>query len=343
MCGSLLIGWGTAKSVQPEELFSIDGADLPQEASDGTIDSSTMEEMKILFVKDYAPGLDKFLEIDWYSSKGLTCLLGQPKICAMFSALVKQLRTVGSNDYAGIRCITGMEARLVWNLVTLPRLQQTSVPTATNGSVSTEKGDTQLEVLKKRISILEALLTNNVLDASQMPDPTPPATSAAQADGSSVVTSEPLPVAALFEVEFWRNLGLFTSMAEVVSAPSPIQSPSASSLLSSPSSSTETAKIKTIETALNSMRNVLAQLENRDVLYSIAIARYYGLRVVDFPAGLDQAYAASADDSDKHTKLFIAKHFIEQEANGKGTTQVIQRFCGMATKAWTAIRVAEDS
>ena len=258
-----------------------------------------MNEIKLLFIKDYAPGLDRFLESSWYSTKGLTLLLSHTKICEMFADLIKRFRTINSNDYDGMQQIASMEARMVWNLVTLPRLSPSSPLTETDGSTAPKAMDEQLSNVKRRLSTLEALLTNNILDANPI----------FEADGPPSI-----PPANSYEIEFWRNLGLFTAISET-----------------SPDSNKQT------ENALNSMRNVLGQLENRDVLYSIAIARYYGLRVAEFPGGMQQAF--SADDSDRHTKLFIAKHFVEQEANGKGTTQVIQRFCGMAVRSWSAIRV----
>ena len=258
-----------------------------------------MNEVKLLFIKDYAPGLDKFLETSWYTTNGLAHLLNQPKACEMFANLIKQFRTINSNDYDGMRRIASMEAKLVWNLACLPRLSSLPTTTATNGSKGPEATIDQLSNVKRRLSTLESLLTNDVLDINLLPE-------------ISEVTST--PPANFYEIEFWRNLGLFAATSET-----------------SPNSSEK------IENALNSMRNVLGQLENRDVLYSIAVARYYGLRVAEFPGSLQQAF--SADDSDKYTKLFIAKHFIEQEANGKGTTQVIQRFCGMAVRSWPAIRV----
>ena len=272
---------------------------MPTPTSDLQIEPAMMNEIKLLYVRDYAPGLDRFLETSWYSTKGSSLLISHNKICEMFADLIKKFRMINSNNYNGMRQIASMEARLVWNLVTLPRLSPPSPAPETNGSTTPKVMDEQLSNVKRRLSTLEALLTNNALDTNFVPE----------ADGTSSV-----PPANSYEIEFWRNLGLFAALSET-----------------SPDSKEK------IENALNSMRNVLGQLENRDVLYSIAVARYYGLRVAEFPGGMQQAF--STDDSDRHTKLFIAKHFIEQEANGKGTTQVIQRFCGMAVRSWSAIRV----
>lgn len=282
-----------------DELFSIDGTEMPPPNSDMQVEPAVMNDIKILYIKDYAPGLDRFLETSWYSTKGLNLLISQPKICEMFADLIKKFRTINSNDYTGMRQIASMEARLVWNLVILPRLSPASPSSETNGSTVSKAMNEQLSNVKRRLNILEALLTNNVLDTNLIPE----------------INGKPaVPPANFYEIEFWRNLGLFAAISE-----------------------TSSDSNKKIENALNSMRNVLGQLENRDVLYSIAVARYYGLRVAEFPGGMQQAF--SADDSDRHTKLFIAKHFIEQEANGKGTTQVIQRFCSIAVRSWSAIRV----
>ena len=282
-----------------DELLVVEEAGVPSQPNTLHIEPSAINEIKLLYLKDYAPGLDKFLETSWYSTYGLILLLRSTETCGMFTNLIKQFRTISSNDYNGMRRIASMEARLVWNLAGLPRLSAIPATAATDGSTASETTNDQLSTVKRRLKTLEALLTNNVLDLDHVPE---------LAENTSV------PPSNFYEIEFWRNLGLFAATSESISG------------------STE----KT-ENALNSMRNVLGQLENRDVLYSIAVARYYGLRVAEFPNGLQQAF--SADDSDRYTKLYIAKHFIEQEAIGKGTTQVIQRFCGLAVRSWSAIRV----
>ena len=44
---------------------------------------------------------------------------------------------------------------------------------------------------------------------------------------------------------------------------------------------------------------------------------------------------AGIDELDPKTKLRVARRFVESEANGKGTSQVVQRVCGMVVRGWT--------
>lgn len=95
-----------------------------------------------------------------------------------------------------------------------------------------------------------------------------------------------------------------------------------------------TEGLQVAESVLSQIRQVLDELEGRDVLYSIAIVRHIGAQVVDFPAVLDGPYHGPGNAIEEKTKLRVAKKFIEDEAAGKGTTQVIQRLCGMAVRSW---------
>ncbi|KAI7361886.1 hypothetical protein KC336_g21766 [Hortaea werneckii] len=84
------------------------------------------------------------------------------------------------------------------------------------------------------------------------------------------------------------------------------------------------------------MRGILGMLESRDVLYSIAIGRHVGGRMPDFhPAR--PSIATTNDPADEVNKLKVAHAFVEAEAQ-KGTTQVIQRVCGMALRGWSLLK-----
>jgi len=76
--------------------------------------------------------------------------------------------------------------------------------------------------------------------------------------------------------------------------------------------------------ALTQLRRLLDEREGRDVLYSIAIVRHFQDRAT-----------ASLSEADR-VKLNVARKFVEDEAAGRGTTQVVQRLCGMAVRSWAA-------
>ena len=110
---------------------------------------------------------------------------------------------------------------------------------------------------------------------------------------------------------FWHQLGRVTSMRD---------------------DSSDATGLREISDALGVMRGVLGMVENRDVLYSLAVARHIGGRLPDFRPP-QPIVPRSNDPNDDVKKLQIAHHFIELE-DQKGTTQVIQRVCGMAIRGW---------
>jgi len=81
-------------------------------------------------------------------------------------------------------------------------------------------------------------------------------------------------------------------------------------------------------------------LENRDVLYSVAIARHYGGRTEEYRP--DEALVASSQDpEDPINKLVVAFRFLAAE-EGAGTTQIVQAFCGMCRRSWSRGRLKTD-
>lgn len=96
------------------------------------------------------------------------------------------------------------------------------------------------------------------------------------------------------------------------------------------------AQLNRLNQALAQMRQILNMQENRDVIYSMAIARHYGGRTADFHA--DKTLVATSNDpEDSINKLVVAQRFLGQEETN-GTTQVVQRFCGMAKRSWEMLR-----
>lgn len=111
------------------------------------------------------------------------------------------------------------------------------------------------------------------------------------------------------EMHFWHQLGRIASVHD--DSPDPVGT-------------------RDINDALAAMRGVLGLMENRDVLYSLAIARYIGGRLPEFDPQIPLARTGNAEsDVDK---LETARAFIVLE-NEKGMTQVIQRVCGMAMRS----------
>ncbi|KAK4560457.1 hypothetical protein LTR86_005653 [Recurvomyces mirabilis] len=149
--------------------------------------------------------------------------------------------------------------------------------------------------LAARVDTLENLLTGHFLDPSRIPQP----------------PTSALPEDVFKEKAFWRNLARFVAARD-----------------DRPDSNTH----RQISDSFGAMRAILGMTENRDVLYSIAIARHIGGRSPDFHPQR-HIVATSNDADDEINKLKVAHQFVEIE-DQKGTTQVIQRVCSMALRAW---------
>ncbi|KAK0252378.1 hypothetical protein LTS09_012496 [Friedmanniomyces endolithicus] len=153
--------------------------------------------------------------------------------------------------------------------------------------------------LLARLDILENLLTGHFLDPSRVPAP----------------PAQNMDDEMYNQHLFWHHLGLFTAARD--------------------DQRHDPAAHHSIDASLAEMRRVLQMLENRDVLYSIAVGRHFGGRMPGFhPAR--QIVASSSTmpgGQDEVAKLRVAVRFVQQE-DEKGTTQVVQRVCGMALRAW---------
>jgi hypothetical protein len=118
----------------------------------------------------------------------------------------------------------------------------------------------------------------------------------------------------LRELEFWYMLAHFVTLRD-----------------------DEASSAKNIDDTLLALRGLLDGRENRDVLYSIAVVRSIGQRVSESDAPLP----LHLDEQDSRSKLAVAKQFLQNEAGGDGTTNVIRRLCELATRTWTNTTLAK--
>lgn len=241
----------------------------------------------------YAAGLDRLFETTWYSQHGLTHLQRDTMLQDFVMQCAEQFEK--REDATGKQTMS-TEARLVWLLAIMPRNAQYH-----NGA----GGDQSLYELLPRIDVMENLLTGGYLDPSrvipppQHQPPLPPGT-----DNATLNQKHN-------ERAFWHHLARFTSLRD-----------------DQPSVTIE----KDINEALGLLRNLLGMMENRDVIYSLAVGRHIGGRIPDFHPQ-QRPVPQSNDQSDPIGKLSVACTFVESE-DARGTTQVIQRICSMAIRAW---------
>ena len=287
-----------------DELLAIGGVPPPPPAPPASIAPAIYDEIKNVYATVYAPGIDKFLETRWFQSRGLSHLLHDGRLCEQFAVLITRFKIPANTpNYYHITAATqSMEASFIWAIMNLcRRVANTHHPT--NGQVNYLEVNDGVHDAARRLEIFEYLVCGQHLDSDPLPS-----TETTVRNGT--VFNEQLKFR---EREFWRLIHTFLTIRD-----------------------NEASAAKEIDDTLESCRTFLDCRENRDVLYSIAVARHIGQRMADFPENLQQP--ASNDEHDARAQLFVAKTFIEEEAMGKGTNQVIQRLCGVAIRSWSVRR-----
>lgn len=288
-----------------DDLLAINGVAPPLPAPPASISPATYDEIKTVYTTIYAPGIDKFLETRWFSLRGLSHLLHDARLCEQFATLIARYAmtpALGSPEYYHVASVTqSLEATVVWAMMGLCRLVA-NTPNPTNGQVNYLEVNDGVHDAARRLEVFETLVLGQYLDVE-------PFTSM-EATRNGTVLADQLKHR---EREFWRLMHTFLAIRD-----------------------DEASSAKEIDDTLAKCRVLLDSRENRDVIYSIAIARHLGQRMAEFPDNLQQP--TSNDENDARAKLYVAKKFIEDEANTKGTTQVIQRLCGMAMRSWTVRR-----
>lgn len=255
--------------------------------------STTQEQIGGFFKFNYAQGLDRLFETTWYSSRGPAYLNYHPVLQDYITQVIEQM---SAKDDVDTNAIMSLEARLVWQLAILPRHAATYVN-------NDPAGDPPLAELLPRVDTLECLMTGQFLDPNKVSPPP-------QAQTPSTPARDPSTANQKYnEQNFWHHLSKFVSFQD--DHPSGVQG---------------------VNESLGVLRNILAMLENRDVLYSIAVARHIGGRLPSFDPQRHLS-ASTNDAADDVNKLKVAHQFVENEEQ-RGTSQVIQRVCSMSIRSW---------
>ena len=245
-----------------DQLFWISGF-TPQEmpANPPPLEQSMIDEIKAMYINEFAPGLNSFFETRWYTSGGVDRLMADAELCQLMSELIKRYRTVVGSDYRSEAACRALETKAVWKLASLCRLPPAPV-NGTNGA--TKSPSIELEEANKRLDIVQALLTKT-------PTPVNPVSTLRYSDVG--LTSEKKS-----EIQFWQIIGDFVSLRI-----------------------DDDGNAARFDSIINSARHTLGRLENRDVIYSILVTRHLGRRVPGFPDGMQPANpsAGEADDTNR--------------------------------------------
>lgn len=288
-----------AKRTKIEELLCIRGVSPPPPAPPTAISAATREEIKHIWITVYAPGIDKFLETKWFGLRGLIHLMQNSRLCDQFQTLIQRYAIDQSHPsyYQNWGITQSLEATVVWAMIGMCR------QVAGNSPIDEQDIKDGVHDAAKRMEIFENLVTGEYLDSSSAPSP-----ASEESNGTSL--NDQLKTR---ERDFWRLVHTFLTIRD-----------------------DEASAAKEIDDTLTSCRGLLDSRENRDVIYSVMVARHVGARISEFPENLQQP--ANNDEENARTKVFVAKKFIEEESNGKGTNQVVQRLCGMAHRSWSIRR-----
>lgn len=312
------------KPTPPKDAPGLTAATIPPTAA-------MLDEIRYIHTNEYARGIDRFLETTWYTTHSIPHLLSAPTLLTRFAEVLQSFATTRWDDYQQMRWLPSAESALVWELMCLPRSVAKEIADA----------DAELLVVLNRLDIVEHLVTGNAFDG---------VVSIASAVANSSHLAHPR------RVKFWRALGCFVAAKPTVqsngSRPGTGQG--------GESTSTTTPSTPTRSQALAEMRTNLAQVEGRDCLYSMAIVHHFG---PSFPKIMDPnpttasspkpdarpdssksnsiTNKSSSSNPDTTTqdekKLSVAKKFLEDQAAGQGTTQAVQRLCGMSVRSWGII------
>jgi len=260
-----------------------------------------LNEISILYYKDYAQGMDALFETNWYITRSRDLLHADKDLLELFAFLISLMADTKTEDFKGQNAIKSLEAKVTWRLMCLCRQPAADVPPLPNaqpGAPLTQAGEQILE-LRIRLDVFEHALTNRFTNGNITA--TIPYNS-----------RDRMPSLKKYEVDFWHLVGEFVSIHQ----DRPLGSIDA-------------------DRCLATARTSLGQLENRDIIYSILIARHFGGRTAQFPHSFNSVF--NNDESDERTKLFVAKKFLEDESQ-RATHQVMQRVCNLAIACWHVAR-----
>ena len=358
------------KPAKIEDVLSVGAGYPPPPVPPVAADLSATQraELSQLWSTVYGPALDKFLETRWFAQRGLAHLSRDAGLTARYFALVGRFGITASTNFHENLVTNSLEAHVIWDTMLLARQVAAQVASTHDGDAVTDAHEGVVDVAR-RVEILEALLTNTHLDpatlATLAADPATPTEGPAAAAGATAGAATPTDKTAFQgqlakrERDFWRLVARFTTLTTDPAAPQPTPT-TASTADGKP----DPAPAQQADALLGEMRVLLDSRENRDVLYSMAVVRHLGMQVQHGgPSGSGAGGGGSgsgaaeakveaegvADGNGKppptsggagaedepREKVRVAREFLQYEASGRGTTQVVQRMCGAAVMSWT--------
>ncbi|KAL1964704.1 hypothetical protein VTN77DRAFT_6730 [Rasamsonia byssochlamydoides] len=291
--------FGKQDKVKIQDLLALQGIPPPPPYPIVPIQQTRLDQIQTIYLHTYAPAIDRFLETRWFRDKGLSQLLTNAQLMAQYSALIDAFDDPKISDPAVRSRVESFEASVVWDTMSICRSARNLVR---NGNPDGPIQEYDLLTTANRFDVFEALITDDYLKENPLREdlnrdqPANPPTLQDQLRRRSL--------------SFWDCIGHFLTLHD-----------------------NEAAAGVEIDETLARARGLLDQIENRDVIYSIAIGRHLGQRWIDYPRSRPP-FEGLGDERTAGTKLYVAQKFIEDEAREKGTNQVVRRLCGMVVRLW---------
>ena len=279
---------------------------LPASETKYEPEQSTIDEIRQMYLSIYIPGLESFLESRWFSADQAHVLMRDSELLEHFHKLLTQFMKASENNEQEMIYAYQIEVRVVWELAQMvSKARNLSSDVKIDGQDSKDRAPRQLpengiptaedpDETYHRLKVWEHLLSGTIAPSNPLANP----------------IGKISEHHKLRELDFWYCLGKFVTL------PIHDNSPQASSQ---------------IDETLSHLRNLLDGRENRDVLYSVAVVRALGQRVSEYGEE-EKVEGVYLDEQDARSKVVVAKRFVGDEA-GRGTTNVIRRFCELACRA----------
>ena len=299
-----------AKSVKVDDPFAAAAvAAVPPTPTSSTelpspIGPAVLDDIRSIYRDAFGPAIDDFFETSWYATRGLARLLADPRLCSRFASYLERSRLGFPDDPASLTGTQSLETALIWSLMGLCRAAAAGTTLDRSSSSAVELAAPEgsapaLGHVPEEEGLIDAVQRFDILEHLV----SGPGTAGLLTENVSAWT-EPTDGGP---EGFWTLARRFARLPEGESS---------------------TARRE----ALRSMRMVLENRENRDIVYSMAVVRQLRSSASNFPA--DVSEPSGEGEHDPATQLFVAKTFLEREMT-MGAHRVFQRLCSMVVRSWT--------
>ena len=286
-----------AKRIKIDDLLTVAPPPPTPPPSENAYINGT-DRVKSQYRIKYAPALDQLIETGWFGNQGLALVLSNGTVAEVMASIFDRLKTgePALNGEEGVlKAKGGREGEILYSVMRLLYGGRASVkqdPDADTEHVL----DSQSAETYERVKIVKALVMGTYLDPSRRSkSPTPKSPASASSDDEHDGRT------AMY---FWSNLRRFLEIPD--------------------------SRSQSAEAALDYAKKYICQKESREVLFSIARARYINAVLADDP------YHRNPSSRSQATDLKDIRSYIEKMAGSPvdEVSCVFRRICGRAVVMW---------